>query len=126
RAYEASLGREQARAAPPTGGLACPKCGRYNAVVTRGYCIYCGAGIGPRPRPITWEVGSTKPDSAYTIAVHAGCGALAGAMIGAYVMYRIAWRTYLHAPQVALIIAIPAVILGVLCGIYRDRLWGMR
>ena len=38
---------------PPRRGpmVTCPQCGHKNATSQRGYCIFCGAGIGADPSP---------------------------------------------------------------------------
>ena len=54
-----------------TGVAACPGCGRVVRTHT-GYCIYCGAGVGPEPNPFSWDAVRLHRDHGFSRAPSAG------------------------------------------------------
>lgn len=132
-AYSRPFRRRDARpkaseAAPSDAGVAgardipCPSCHRVNVRTKRHYCIFCGAGIGPTPCPITIEIlrPAPVPDSA---GFDIGCGALLGGAMGALATLRIA-RAVDVSPAIAfIVVAAPATIAALAVRRYRDQLW---
>jgi len=114
RARSGSRARERAGR-----DLACPACGKLNVRTQRDYCIFCGAGIGANPRPITLRPLRRAPERSDPTGVHAGCGCLFGLFVGATLMAHFAGSL---AQAIAFICA-PAIIFAVLAHRHRDGFW---
>jgi hypothetical protein len=99
--------------------LQCPGCGRVNVRTRRHYCIFCGAGIGDTPRPITLQPLRRSRERRDATGVHAGCGCLFGAALGCTLVTQVASSF----GAVVLLIAVPAVIFAVLAHRNGDELW---
>jgi curved DNA-binding protein CbpA len=105
-----------------TRDISCPSCHRPNVRTKRHYCIFCGDGIGPTPRPITIEHlrAEPAPDS---VGFDVGCGALLGGVIGTVVTLRIA-RASDVSPAIAFIaVTVPAAIAALAVRRYREQIW---
>jgi hypothetical protein len=101
--------------------LWCGSCHHQNVATTLHYCIYCGAGIGPTPRPVKVTVGHAQ--ARLSLGMSAGCGVLLGAAVGGAIALRLWIRGDLTSLGVALVTGIPALIVGLVGLVYRERFW---
>lgn len=95
--------------------IACGACGHVNVHVRRNSCLFCGAGIGPTPRPITLEHVRWR-HTGTSLFMNLGCGLLLGGVPMGLLALR--WTlTHGLSTSVGLFVGVPAVAGAILAAI---------